>query len=93
MAKHFHYGGQAVLEGVMIRGQKTMVTAVRRPDGNIIIDKRPLHKIYTGWMRSAPLLRGIIVLIEAMVLGIQTLMFSANVALEEVSESEPSVRP
>ena len=65
MAKRFYYGGQAVIEGVMMRGQKTMVTAVRRPDGGLAIDTQPLAAIYTGWMRKTPLIRGIIVLIEA----------------------------
>ena len=86
MAKKFYYGGQAVIEGVMMRGQKTMVTAVRRPNGELAIDTQPLATIYTGWMRKTPLIRGVIVLIEAMVLGIKTLLYSANVSLEEEEE-------
>ncbi len=86
MAKKFYYGGQAVVEGVMMRGQKTMVTAVRRPNGELAIDTQPLPTIYTGWMRRAPLIRGVIVLIEALVLGIKTLLYSANVSLEEEGE-------
>ncbi len=86
MTKRFHYGGQAVIEGVMMRGQKTMVTAVRRPNGELAIDTQPLATIYTGWMRKAPLIRGVIVLIEALVLGIKTLLYSANVSLEEEEE-------
>lgn len=81
--KKFHYGGQAVIEGVMIRGAKHMVTAVRKPNKEIVVDKKPLSTLYTGWMRSAPLIRGIIVLIESLVFGMKTLSFSANVALEE----------
>jgi len=83
MAKRFYYGGQAVIEGVMMRGQKAMVTAVRRPGGGLAIDVQPLATIYTSWVRRAPLIRGIIVLIEALVLGIKTLLYSANVSLEE----------
>ena len=86
MAKKFYYGGQAVIEGVMMRGQKTMVTAVRRPNGELAIDTQPLPTIYTGWMRKTPLIRGVIVLIEALVLGIKTLLYSANVSLEEEEE-------
>jgi len=86
VAKRFHYGGQAVIEGVMMRGQKTMVTAVRRPNGELAIDTQPLPTIYTGWTRKVPLIRGVIVLIEAMVLGIKTLLYSANVSLEEEEE-------
>lgn len=85
-AKQYHYGGQAVIEGVMIRGAKYMVTVVRKPDGELVTDKQPLATLYTGWMRSAPLLRGIIVLIESLVFGYKTLAYSANVALEEEDE-------
>ena len=86
MGKRFYYGGQAVIEGVMIRGRKAMVTAVRRPSGGMAMDVRPLSPIYTGWMRRTPLMRGIIVLIEAMALGIKSLLYSANVSLEEEKE-------
>ena len=81
--KTFHYGGQAVLEGVTIRGQKNMVTVVRKPDGEMVVDKQALSTLYTGWMRSTPFIRGIIVLIESLVFGVQTLTYSANVALGE----------
>ncbi len=83
MSKRFYYGGQAVIEGVMMRGQKTMVTVVRRPRGELAVDTQPLAPIYTGGMRKAPLIRGIIVLIETLVLGIKTLLYSARVSLEE----------
>ena len=86
MTKRFYYGGQAVIEGVMMRGRKAMVTAVRRPGGGLAMDTQPLAGIYTGWMRRTPLIRGIIVLIEALVLGIKTLLYSANVSLEEEEE-------
>ena len=85
-AKRFFYGGQAVIDGVMIRGQKTMVTAVRRPGGGLAMDIRPLAALYTGWMRRTLLVRGIIVLIEALVFGIKALLYSANVSLEEEEE-------
>jgi hypothetical protein len=86
VVKKFYYGGQAVVEGVMMRGQKTMVTAVRRPDGGLAIATQPLSAIYTGWMRKTPLIRGIIVLIESLVLGTKSLLYSANVSLEEEEE-------
>jgi uncharacterized protein YqhQ len=86
MAERFYYGGQAVIEGVMMRGQKHRVIAVRRPSGGLTLDVKPLSSVYTGWMRKTPFLRGIIVLIEAMVLGIQSLLYSADVALEEEEE-------
>ena len=86
MVKRFYYGGQAVIEGVMMRGRKNMVTVVRRPDGQLAIDTQPLPTLYTGWLRQTPLVRGIIVLIEALVLGIKSLLYSANVSLEEEGE-------
>ena len=88
--RKFHYGGQAVIEGVMIRGRKNMITVVRKPDGEMAIDKQPLSTLYTGWMRSTPLIRGVIVLIESLVFGIQTLNYSANVAMGEENKKESS---
>ncbi len=68
---------------MMMRGQKTMVTAVRRPGGGVAVDTQPLSGIYSGWVRRTPLLRGVIVLVEVLVLGIKSLLYSANVSLEE----------
>ncbi len=70
----------------MMRGRKNMVTVVRRPDSTLVVDTQPLSAIYTGKLRKTPLVRGVIVLIEAMVLGIKALVYSANVALEEEGE-------
>lgn len=86
MAQRFYYGGQAVIEGVMMRGQKAVVTAVRQPDGEMVMDTQPLPGISTGKMRRTPLVRGVVVLIEAMVLGIKTLLYSANVSMEQEGE-------
>jgi len=86
VAKRFYYGGQAVIEGVMMRGQKAMVTAVRRPGGGMVMDTQPLPGISTGKMRKTPLIRGVVVLIEALVLGIKTLVYSANVSMEKEEE-------
>ncbi|MCK5576824.1 MAG: DUF1385 domain-containing protein [Dehalococcoidales bacterium] len=86
MAREFHYGGQAVMEGVMIRGKKAAVVAVRRPNGELALNIRPLPAIYTGRLRQVPFIRGVIVLLEALVLGISSLVYSANVSLEEEGE-------
>ncbi len=69
-----------------MRGKKVMVTAVHRPNGELAMDIRMLSNIYTGWARKTPFIRGIIVLIEALVLGIKSLIYSANVSLEEEKE-------
>ncbi len=84
--KKYNYGGQAVIEGVMIRGRTSRVTAVRRPNGEINIDVKKLPSASTSWARRAPLIRGVVILIEAMVLGIQSLLQSANIAMEEEDE-------
>jgi uncharacterized protein YqhQ len=83
MAKNFFYGGQAVMEGVMMRGQKAMVTAVRRPGGGVALDTQLLTGFYSGRWRRTPLVRGVIILVEVLVLGIRSLLYSANVSLEE----------
>ncbi|MCZ6614926.1 MAG: DUF1385 domain-containing protein [Chloroflexi bacterium] len=79
----FSYGGQAVIEGVMIRGQHFAAVAARRPDGEITTRLTPLNTLYTGAIRRIPLLRGVIVLAETLVLGMQALAYSANVSLQE----------
>jgi uncharacterized protein YqhQ len=86
MAREFRYGGQAVIEGVMMRGRKTATTVVRRPNGELAVHTRPLSAIYTGRMRQIPFTRGVIVLIESLLLGISSLVYSANVSLEEEGE-------
>ncbi len=92
MAKKFYYGGQAVIEGVMMRGKKAMVTAVRQPDGTITMETKILAGLYTGKWRKVPLVRGVIALIESMTLGLQSLMYSANVLLgEEKQYTKPAL--
>jgi uncharacterized protein YqhQ len=86
MEERFHYGGQAVIEGVMMRGQKAAVTVVRRPSGSLAVSTNPLATMYTGRPRKTPLIRGIVVLIEALTVGIKALLYSANVSLEEEQE-------
>ena len=86
MAERFHYGGQAVIEGVMMRGQKVAAIVVRRPNGKLAINTKPLSPIYTGRMRRTPFVRGTIALLEALVIGVGSLVYSANVALEEEEE-------
>jgi uncharacterized protein YqhQ len=81
--KLFYYGGQAVIEGVMMRGRQNVAIAVRRPDGEIDVADKPLAKLYKGRFRDMPFIRGVIVLIETMVLGIQALMHSADIASAE----------
>ena len=88
MAKPFNYGGQAVIEGVMIRGRENVSVAVRRPNGEVRTRCEALSSFYTGWMRNVPLVRGIIVLVETLILGMKALMFSANAAMEEEGKED-----
>ena len=88
MAK-FYYGGQAVMEGVMMRGQRHMAVAVRAPGGNIILHQEELNSaIYRHPVMKLPFLRGLVGLWDALGLGMKALMFSANVAIEEEDKAE-----
>jgi len=86
MAKPFYHGGQAVIEGVMMRGKENVAISVRRPDGKLEVIKQPLAAIFKGRLREIPLIRGVIILIETMVLGIQALLRSAQIASAEEEE-------
>ena len=74
------YGGQAVIEGVMMRGTRTMAVAVRAPDQRIVLHTQPLSPVYRGRFSRTPFLRGLLGLWDALVLGWRSLSFSANVA-------------
>ncbi len=92
MAKPFYYGGQAVMEGVMIRGKEGVAISVRQPNGELNTVRQPLSSIYKGRLRDIPVIRGIIVLIETLVLGTQALLHSAQIAAEEeVGDKIPTV--
>jgi uncharacterized protein YqhQ len=83
-------GGQAVLEGVMMRGVSTWAVAVRNPEGQIEISSEPLvpwaqrHRIW-----RLPIIRGVVALGESMKIGFRALAISANAQLEEDEEGEP----
>ncbi len=82
--KEIHYGGQAVIEGVMMRGRRNMAVAVRRPSGEVLVHSESLPSgIYNSPVGRLPFVRGLTMLWDTLVLGIRSLMFSADVALEE----------
>lgn len=88
MAK-FYYGGQAVLEGVMMRGRKRMTVAVRAPDGQIVIHEEPLTAaIYTQKWGQWPFVRGLGMLWDALGLGMRALLWSADIAVREEGQEE-----
>ena len=77
-------GGQAVIEGVMMRGFGKVATAVREPDGNINVQVKPVNSISDKYpILKLPFLRGSVTLFESLVLGIKSLSFSAQAAGEE----------
>ncbi len=83
----FSYGGQAVIEGVMMRGAHKAAIAVREPDGGIVVHEQPLNAaLYRGRITRTPFIRGMVGLWDALVLGTRALMWSANVALGEDEE-------
>lgn len=80
------YGGQAVVEGVMIRGERVMAIAVRRPDGEIETHSAPLSVLFRSVLRRVPLLRGVLVLWETLALGVRALSWSSGIAAGELDE-------
>ena len=86
--KQFQYGGQAVIEGVMMRGAEHFAVAVRTPKGEIVVHREPLSRyIYSGFVARTPFVRGLTLLWDSLVLGVRALMYSADVALSD----EPDV--
>ena len=85
------YGGQAVIEGVMMRGQKALAIAMRAPDGNIVIHKEDLGSVYRSKLTKVPFLRGVILLWDALGLGMRALTLSANTQTGEDEKLEGPV--
>ena len=85
-----HVGGQAVIEGVMMRAPRSVAVAVRRPDGEIVVKKElaiPLSERFP--IVKLPVLRGAVALFTSLIIGIKALNFSANEAMtEEEKEKE-----
>jgi len=86
--KDVRVGGQAVIEGVMMRAPKSMAIAVRRPNGEIFVKEDRWRSLCERWsFLRWPCIRGSLVLVEALINGMQALTFSANQALEEEEET------
>ena len=86
--KIISYGGQAVIEGVMMRGQKAFAIAMRAPDGNIVVHKENLASVYRSRITKIPFLRGVILLWDALGLGMRALTLSANTQTGEEEKLE-----
>jgi uncharacterized protein YqhQ len=72
------YGGQAVIEGVMMRGTHSIAIAMRAPNKEITMHKEPLGALYKNKIIKIPFLRGLVMLLDALLLGIRALTISAN---------------
>jgi uncharacterized protein YqhQ len=91
------YGGQAVLEGVMMRGRTFMAVAVRAPDKKIVVKSEALPKhLYGGIVQKIPFVRGMTMLWDALGLGMKALMFSADIQMADQdgdAETGPAEAP
>ena len=86
--KLISYGGQAVIEGVMMRGKNGFAIAMRNPEGKIEIHVEKLAKIYKSRIAKTPFLRGLVLLWDAMGLGMRALTISANLQSGEDEQLE-----
>jgi uncharacterized protein YqhQ len=78
-------GGQAVIEGVMMRTPRAYAVAVRRADGSLEVKKEPVRRISEYWKPlSLPVVRGFAVLVQSLALGIRTLNFSLNATMQDL---------
>jgi uncharacterized protein YqhQ len=82
------YGGQAVIEGVMMRGKRYFAIAMRDPENNIIVHQEALGGIYKSRLTKIPFLRGLVMLWDALGLGIRALTISANTQTGEDEKIE-----
>ena len=82
------YGGQAVIEGVMMRGAQSVAIAMRAPDDEIVLHTEKLGKIYQSKVAKVPFLRGLVMLWDALALGMRALTISANTQGDEDEQIE-----
>ncbi|WP_432406959.1 DUF1385 domain-containing protein [Wukongibacter sp. M2B1] len=83
-------GGQALIEGVMMKGPDKIAMAVRKSDGEIVVKKEPVGKIEKSTFYKIPILRGIIAFIGSMVIGVRAITYSAEVFEDIDSDEEKS---
>jgi uncharacterized protein YqhQ len=95
--EYLQYGGQAIIEGVMMRSPRYFAVACRAPNGEIVLDSEPLEKTWIGrqkWLKL-PFFRGTWALLDAMTLGVKAMRFAANVQMapEYQKENQNAVAP
>ena len=82
------YGGQALIEGILMRGRKYVVAAFRAPDGSICIEEEKLCGIYKTKLSKLPFFRGLVILWDSLSLGMKFLTLSANIQSGEEEQIE-----
>lgn len=85
-AKMPSYGGQALIEGVLMRGRKYVVGAFRNPEGEIVTESEQLQGLYKTRLAKLPFFRGLVILWDSLSLGMKYLTISANIQAEEEEE-------
>jgi uncharacterized protein YqhQ len=87
----FYYGGQAVMEGVMMRGRTSAAVAIRRSEGSVYLYEEALNpRLYKNRLFRLPFLRGVLLLWEMLVLGTRLMTFSANIATGAIDPDAPA---
>lgn len=85
-------GGQAVIEGVMMRGPESIATSIRKSDGEIIVDKKPYKSVSQKFrVLKLPIMRGVVAFFESMIIGMKSLMFSAEYF--DLGVEDPGYKP
>lgn len=93
MSEKINVGGQAIIEGVMMRSPRSLAIVVRRNSGEIVITERRWESLWERFkFLRWPVLRGTLVLIESLMNGMQALMFSANQAMIDIEEEEKKAK-
>jgi uncharacterized protein YqhQ len=78
----FYYGGQAVIEGVMMRGRRSAAVAVRQPTGGILLHEEQLpRRVYGAKIVTWPFIRGVLLLWDMLILGTRMMLFASSVAM------------
>ncbi len=89
--KQSQYGGEALIEGIMMKGKQNLAIAIRKSDGEIHLERKPVKSLSQKYkFLKWPVLRGAVGIIETMVLGVRSLMYSAEFFEIDEEESEPS---
>lgn len=90
VGEYLQYGGQAIVEGVMMRSPRFFSVACRAPNGEIVIQTEAIEKTWIGkvmWLKR-PFLRGTLALLDSMALGIRAMRFAANIQVDEKYQKE-----